>query len=216
MRKGKSTREKVVLIFGEDETDTKSIRELVLGLRPDFSGKIKSMRQPPIYSRGTNSRDVRSRVRRIGHIVAAEQAVSDVVCVLVHRDCDAVEPAHQKHSAEIETEFQAYGLTVVAVTPAWEFESWLFLWPDAVARYRPNWNSLHRFKGRHVGLISHAKEEFRRAVRAPGKQSRDYRESDAPAIARQARELGVVPAPQARSDSFRSFVQAVTRSIPDT
>lgn len=215
MKKGKYQPEKIVLVFGEDENDTKSIKELVLGLRPDFPGRIKPMRRPPIYSRGTNRRDVRSRVQRICHLIAAEQATSDVVCVLVHRDCDALEPAHQAQSAEIEREFDACGFEVVPVTPAWEFESWLFLWPDAVSAYRPNWNSIHRYKGRHVGLIPNAKEEFRRAVRVPGKQPRDYRESDAPAIVQKARELGVVRSPQAQSDSFSSFVQAVSRMIPD-
>ena len=216
MRKGKPIRGKTILVFGEDENDTKSVRELVLGLKPSFSGKIKPMRQPPIYSRGTNLRDVRSRIHRIGSVIAAEQAVSDVVCVLIHRDCDALEPAHQEESTEIEREFRAYGLNVVAVTPAWEFESWLLLWPDAVAAYRPNWNSLHRFKGRQVGLIKNAKEEFRRAVRVPGKQQREYRESDAPIIVQRARELGIVSSPQARSDSFQSFVRSANRAIPDT
>lgn len=209
-------RQKLVLVFGEDETDRGAVKELIFGLRPNFSGKIKTVRQPPVYSKDINRKSARSHVRRMCGVIAAEQATADVVAVFVHRDCDAPEPAHHQQSAELQGEFGACGYSVLAVTPAWELESWLFLWPDAVAPHRPSWNRVHRYSGQHVGLIPNAKEEFRRAVRSPGMKGRDYRPSDAPAIAEQARRLGIVGSPRARSDSFACFRRAVVQAVPDT
>ena len=211
-RSGRS-RPRTVLVFGESENDTHSVRELVRGLWPGFTGAVKPVRRPPVYDRNAASQAVRSRVARMCQVVAAERATSEVIAVLVHRDCDDVEPSHKTHASQIETEFRDHGVEVVPVTPAWEFEAWLFLWPAAVAAYRNDWRSVESYAGRQVGLIRNAKEEFRRAVRAPRRSSRDYRESDAPEIVRKARELGIIPYPRAQSDSFQQFRQSVGRRL---
>ena len=204
-----SQRGNLILLFGEDPNDTKTIKYLVQGILPNFRGAVKPLRNPPVYSRDAASHRIRTHVQRICSSIRAEQAVANVVGIIIHRDCDQIEPAHLAEAAAIERDFRNEGIEVTAVTPAWEIEAWLFLWPEAVAAFRPTWPSLQRYAGRHVGLIRNAKEEFERAVRVRG--SREYRESDAQEIALKALEMGIVLTPRARSDSFQMFKQRVVR-----
>ena len=39
-----------ILVFGEDENDTRSLREIVLAAVPGFTGNVKALRRPPVYS----------------------------------------------------------------------------------------------------------------------------------------------------------------------
>lgn len=119
------SRPKVVLVFGEDENDTDVIREVVLSLVPDFTGTIEPLRTPQIYSRSTAPDKVLSHVQRICKVISAKREVSDVVAVIVHRDCDAVEPVHQSEAKRLRDDFARFGEAVIAVTPAWETETWL-------------------------------------------------------------------------------------------
>lgn len=207
-RAGPWDRASSILIFGEDENDTRSIREVVLAAVPTFAGAVKPLRRPPVFSKGANPESVRSHVSGMCDVIRAEMATSSVVCVLVHRDCDAVTPAHVGDAKEIETAFRAEGFDVTAVTPAWEMEAWLFLWPTAVSAYRSHWKLSQRYMGRNTGLIRNAKEEFRRAVR--NNRYRDYRESDAPGIFAKVRELQVLDKPEGTNASFSDFRTALS------
>ena len=202
-----------VLVFGEDENDTKFLAELLVALCPELLGKVKAFRRPPVLLKATDSRQVPGRVARIASLVAAERTTADVLCIFAHEDCDAVEPAHESLALKIETAFAAAGCHVHAVTPAWETESWLFLWPEAVATYRRGWASLEKYRGRDVGRIVDAKEVLTRALRPPGNRgqsgTRDYRESDAPEIAKRIAELGLAATPGGKSGSYDRFRESV-------
>lgn len=208
-RGGSPKRRQVVLIFGEDPNDTKSIRELFLALCPGFSGTVKPLARPPILLRDAQPVDLENRVARVAALIEAEQAVADVVCVFAHEDCDECEPAHSALAKRIQDAFASSGHHVHAVAPAWELETWWFLWPGAVRTYRPSWATLEAYAGRDLGRIRDSKEELRRALRPQGqRRTRDYRESDAPGIAGKVRELGVVDQLEAQSASFRDFREA--------
>jgi hypothetical protein len=201
-----------ILNFGEDENDTRAIRELLLGLRPDLDGKVKHFRSPPVLIKDTRPENIPDRVDRIVALVKAEQIVANVVGVFVHEDCDAPEPAHRELTSKIENAFAVARCPAHAVTPAWEMEAWWFLWPAATKRVRPTWRGLDPYLGRDVGKIANAKEELRRALRPTGaRKPPDYRESDAPLIATAVRELNLAALPGGHSDSYRMFRDSAER-----
>ncbi len=208
-RGGGRRRPSKVLVFGESENDTKLLAELLQAICPQLEGRVQPFRRPPILIREASDRTMPDRAEAIVALIEAEMTSSDVMCVFAHEDCDDFEPAHTALSSKIEAAFARAGHQVHAVTPAWETEAWLFLFPDAVAAYRRSWASLDPYRGRNVGLIKDAKEELTRALRprgARGSSQRDYRESDAPGIGEKVRDLGLAGAPAGRSDSYRRFV----------
>lgn len=231
-RKGRAGRSRVqsarrararkILVFGEDENDTKVIAELIRAICPGLTWSIETFRRPPVLVRDARPEQVPERVAQISALIDAAAVDAEVLAVFAHEDCDAVEPAHIAVTQKIEAAFRAQGYTVQGVAPAWEMETWLFLWPDAVAAHRRKWAALARYRGRNVGLIVNAKEELVRALRPSGEAGRgvrDYRESDAPQIAALAAQAGLVPAPAAVSASFDDFhgkVEAVCGGVAQT
>lgn len=126
---------------------------------------------------------------------------------MVHQDRDAVEPAHIALGTQIERELTAAGVPLAcAVTPAWEFESWWYLWPDAIASVNARWRRLNR-TGQEVAFVD-AKEALRDELRprAKDKPTADYSESDG---------LGLLPLsvneciliPQKRSQHHSSHLE---------
>src|SRR5262249_22672931 len=185
-------------------------KELLLAANPSLDGMIKPMRRPPILLRDCRLEDVAARVATIADVIDAERSTAEVIAVLAHEDCDDVEPAHERVASKIKEAFQHRGYLLPPVTPAGELETWWFLWPSAVARYRPSWRKLDAYKGRQVGGIVNAKEELRRALRPPRGSYRDYRESDSPAIAKLVREMGIIRRPEASSASFDQFLKTTS------
>lgn len=202
----------VVLVFGEDATDTKAIAELLTALCPELAGRVISRLFPPLLIKNSTPTSLPGRVQRIAAIVAAESVRQTVTAVVAHEDTDAWEPSHKALLAKIEEALSVLRVQVFAAVPAWETEAWLFLWPEAAVAYRPSWRLPDDYVGRNVGRIANAKERYRRALRTSGRsRSSDYRPTDAPGIARKVRELGVVRAPRGQSDSFEEFVQRADR-----
>lgn len=208
----KSTKPSRILIFGEDENDTKFLSELMVALCPELAGRTKPFRRPPILIKDADSRKVPSRVQAIVDLIEAERQTAEVLCVFAHEDCDDFGPAHEALAKKIEEGFAAAGHHVHAVTPAWETEAWIFLWPEAVAAYRSKWASLDSYRGRDTGQIKDAKEALMRGLRSSGKNSsavRDYRESDAPEIAKKVREMGLATSPKGKNASYDRFRRLV-------
>jgi hypothetical protein len=200
---------KTVLVFGESENDSKAIAELVRCLRSELRVEIR--RQPPILERGAAAAKRKKMFADIARVVRTERVLRHVHAVILHRDCDAVEPAHLSESKRIEKEAgEALAPTrVVPATPAFELETWWYLFPEAVAAYRPSWRRLAR-NGQQVGKLVNAKEMLRADLRPEGTSKvPDYGESDSPGIARKVRELALCGKPRAQSDSFALFAQKV-------
>lgn len=213
----------LVLVFGEDENDTKSIRELIEALQPGLVGKVQHRRQPLVLIKNARPEDVPDRAQRIAAVVEASRTTHDVLCVFAHEDCDELEPAHGEACAKIEAALEQAGCPAHAVVPAWELEAWWFLWPEAVQAVRPkSWRLPDDYVGKQVGRIRDAKEELARRIvpknLKPEKRKGfpHYQESDSPAIARQVREKGVARKPQAQSDSYARFVASVDQCASRT
>lgn len=214
---GRAGRQPRILVFGEDENDTKVIATLIRAACPSLEASIKTFRRPPVLVRDAKPQQLPDRVAQIAALIDAETVDSDVLAVFLHEDCDAVEPAHVALASKIEAAFNKFGYEVIGVAPAWETEAWLFQWPNAVAAHRSKWRSLASYRGRNVGLIVDAKEELIRALRPSGSAGgavRDYRESDAPAIALQSVMSEEALAPAARSASFSAFITQARALCP--
>ena len=213
----RARRQPRILVFGEDENDTKVIATLIGAACPSLKASIKAFRRPPVLVRDAQPEQLPDRVAQIAALIDAEAVDGDVLAVFLHEDCDAVEPAHVALSSKIEAAFMKNGYQVIGVAPAWEMEAWLFQWPNAVAAHRSKWRSVASYRGRNVGLIVDAKEELIRALRPQGSTGgavRDYRESDAPAIALQSVKSGEALAPAAWSASSCAFITQAQALCP--
>jgi hypothetical protein len=198
-RRGSVTKQRrsVVLVFGEDEHDRRAIRHLAEGIRPDLRGKVEVRRQPLVLIKGATPEKARSNAQRITDLAKGENAARDVLAVLAHQDCDAVEPAHVVAAQRIEAELTAAGCpgTPIGVTPAWEIEAWWMLFPEAVGQVVQGWRDPDDWVGRDVGRVENAKEQLARAVQPrprPASPPRDYAEEDSIPIASNIVSLGLL------------------------
>lgn len=181
-------RRNVVLVFGENEHDTKAVRHLVEGLRPDLRGILEPRRQPLVLIKNARPENARSSAERIVSVVRQEMATREVLAVLAHEDCDAQEPAHVTAARRIEDELNRAGCpaVAVAVTPAWEMESWWMIFPEAVGKLVKGWRDPDDWIGTDVGRVTNAKEKLARAVQPrpkPSRHPRAYEEHDSIQIA---------------------------------
>lgn len=157
------------------------------------------------------------RAQRLRKQVAAASVVLTVRGVMVHEDCDAVEPAHLALEDQYRATFAAAPFEVHPVLPAWEMETWLMQWPSAMPAYRPSWREPAEYRGRNLGLIRRAKEALMEAVvphglkKAEREKFKTYEEPDSPGIAAKVRERGLLGAPEGKSASFDRFVAGVRR-----
>ncbi len=208
----------IMLVYGEDLTDTSAIREIVEALAPEWAGRVQARRTPPIEVKNARLEELPKRRDRLAAAIDVERVSREIGCVFAHEDCDAVEPAHEDVTAQIEEAMTDIGCPVYAVTPAWELEAWWFLWPEAVAATRSSWRAPDGYVGKNVGMIQNAKEHLQRAVVPVGLNQKEkrkfhaYQPSDAPAVAKSVRERGEVSSPRAQSKSFEWFVARVVES----
>ena len=134
----------------------------------------------------------------------------------MHEDADDTDPAHRALIEKIERCYRDLPWPVHAAVPAWETETWWFLFPKALKAARPSWRQPDEYAGRDLGMIRNAKEELTRAVRPPGSRSsgfKPYVEADSVLIAERIVELGLLSPPWfAKSASWLAFLQKVERA----
>ncbi|MFY1585845.1 hypothetical protein ACN267_15190 [Micromonospora sp. WMMD734] len=203
----------VVVILGEDDNDRRTIQILVAALRPDIPrGALRPLRKPMSLVRNVPPQRLPSQSTKAAALLRAVDVRTPIRAVLMHEDADEVEPAHQKLIAKIEDSHRSLRWPVVAIVPAWEIETWWFLFPDAVQAVRPTWRRPDQFAGRDVGRIRNAKEELKKAVTPPGARPsfQTYTEADSIAIAERIVALGQLTPPWfARSASWETFLDKV-------
>ncbi len=209
-------RPSLVLVFGEDENDRASLRELIEALREDLVGKVQTRREPLVLIKNAKPEDVPDRAKRIADTVDISRATHNIVCVFAHEDQDDFEPKHEETCRKIEEALEKAGCPAHAVVPAWELEAWWFMWPAAVQAVRPkSWREPDDYLNKEVGKIKDAKEELKRKVvpkdLKPEKRKSfpHYQESDSPGIARQVREKSLARKPGAKSASYARFLSSV-------
>lgn len=196
----------VALIFGESENDTRALAELIQALCPQLTNRVVTRRRPLVLIRSSSPNDVGLRARKLAAAVRAEKVATPVVCVFAHEDADEVEPAHQTIAEKIERALHEAGCPAHAVVPAWEMESWLLLFPAALTAFRASWARTAIYRGRDVGRVQNSKEKLIRLTRKSGQE---YRESDAPLVAKKIRELQIANIPEGTSRSYERFRAAV-------
>lgn len=205
---GNAARAPVVLVFGEDENDRQALMALAAGLRPDLARRIEPRRLPILLVKGVSELKARKREALFFKAIQAEAKVRGVLAAIVHEDCDAREPAHVALSDQILRRYLTTGCRVVPATPAWEMETWWFLWPEAAQALVPSWRKPDKYLGKNVGLIPNAKEVYRKATSPSGSRAsnRVYRESDSPLLAAKVVQMGLLHKPKALSASYSDFV----------
>jgi hypothetical protein len=210
-------KEHTILVFGEDDNDRRSIANLIKALTPaEKSINIGIRRRPTILSKDA-ARKRLGMADEIKPFADAETAQSKRVNVVVHRDCDAIEPAHQEQEKILRQLLSSVGLSdAVLATPAWEIETWWMLFPEALHLARKCWNRVN-YGSKHVGMIINSKEQLRRDLRPAGSRPKacpDFAESDGILVSERISEYRLVHKPiTARSDSFISFRNQLERLL---
>lgn len=195
-----------VLVFGEDATDTGAIRVLIRSLLPEHDVELR--REPIILSRNAHRHKRGTVAERISAFARAEEARRPRVIVVAHRDCDALEPAHEVEGTELERELSAAGVRhPVAACPAWEVETWWMAFPEAIAAVRRCWRAVN-YANRDLGKITGAKERLIRDLRPLGalaKRCPDYTESDSVRVAEEIVRLQLLTSRLTKSASLNRF-----------
>jgi hypothetical protein len=206
-------RPKVCLFFAESRNDSGALVHLVQALRRDVPD-CRIVNEPLILSAEAAREKKLELSSRIKSVVDALSIRAEVVGVIVHRDCDQVEPAHLVNAEELERLLAADGIPQpIAATPAYEIETWWFLWPQIASSIRNCWRELPS-RNRNHGLVENAKEKLRTELRPTGRTHRcpDYAESDSVAIAKQVRDGGSVNTVVGSSESFSCFRHKVLQA----
>ena len=174
-----------VLVFGEDDNDRTAIRHLIPALLPiNTRTEIKAIRRPIVLSRGADRRKKKAMAQEIAGFYEVF-ARRGRVTVVVHRDCDALEPSHIENTANLLGYLGRAGVTrAVPATPAWEIESWWMHFPEAIRQTRPCWRNVN-YAVAGIGMIANAKERLARDLRprGRGRNCPDFSESDGIRIA---------------------------------
>lgn len=197
---------RLVIIFAEDPNDAQALEHLLRHLVRDV-GVVRKPRRPLVLMKGRALPAVRSAAKRMADAISWEATINKrkVDLVIAHEDCDAVEPAHLSLASRMVTALRDCGASkTVAAVPAWELETWWYLWPDAVSAVCPGWRRLTRTGA--IGMLTNAKEQLRRDLRPTGHHRiPDYNESDAPRIAARVREQGGFPKAGVKCASYDAF-----------
>lgn len=191
----------IVLIFGENLNDSKSIARLLVAVNPELERRVKPVPRPISLTRSAKTPAVRDWVDELRRTVRGYQAAGNRVgAVLVHRDADGPDPGG---SQETRLANQIATVPALPVVPVQMIEAWWFLFPDAVEAVRPHaWRGTLPRRPRDVEIINDPKGEL---VRLTGRRGRHaYTESDCVAIAEAIASLR--PARVGVSASYDRFV----------
>lgn len=172
----------VVLVFGEDRTDTQSIINLAKGIRPDIATQFRPMREPISLTRDAGPLPVKNWLGDIERVVSAQEGGGQpVLASLVHQDADVVD-ARGDEEARLQKQLDASApRRTLAVVPVVTIESWWLYHAHATEAIKPGaWKNALPKTNRNTDLISNPKSDLKTATRRKGTE---YRETDGPAIA---------------------------------
>ncbi|MGI4953944.1 MAG: hypothetical protein ACRYGM_19255 [Janthinobacterium lividum] len=147
-----------VLFHGEDVHDSISLVNIVKAILPDGHFiESKVLRSPTILRRDAHPTKRRAMSLDIAEFAQTLNSRRRVI-VVVHRDCDEVEPAHVANAEALEADLRSGGVpNPVAATPAWDIETWWMLFPEALAATKKCWSPVS-YKNRNVGSIANGKK----------------------------------------------------------
>lgn len=204
--------------YGEHVHDAQAIRELTSGLNPEIASRhsLRILKSPPTLVKDLQAAKRRTRASKVVATLRAIAAKDGLQAAVFHEDADRPEPAHDDVEKIVREAYSAAPCQIIVAAPAWELESWWFLFPVAVSAVCGQWKVPDKYVGRSVGSIRNAKEELTRAVRPARRRPgsfREYREEDGERIARNIVSLGLVRNPMGRSASFERFVEQVDETF---
>lgn len=208
-RRTPNPRAPVVLVFGENINDSRSVARLIEALCPELTGRVKARNAPPSLQRSASPRAVHAWTDRLADVVRTNRR--PVACVFVHRDSDAPDPAGRLQS-ETETALRAAGMTDAhAVVPVEEIESWWMLFPDAAEEVRSSWRGLLDRSPADRDAISNPKAALSRRTGRVNRRDA-YSAADSPRVAdRVAAALEAGTRPTGQSPSFDRFKVSVAQ-----
>ena len=201
----------VIVLAGEDQNDCEIMASLIRAHRPDLGAAAKLVRiNDPVRLRRKSGADLTAAVRALAVKARAKalQQRAELLGFVVHEDLDGFTDAqYDRIRTTLTAEFdrQCQGFRTAVALAAWESEGWLLLWPDAFPRVRPRWKVPGRLLDKDTGRLKDAKEELKRGLGLPV-----FRESDGPAVAREALEHRLIPSPRGSNRSYRDFVGDLT------
>lgn len=196
---------------GEDQNDCEILAALIRAHRPDLQAAAKLVRiNDPVRLRRKSGPDLVSAVTAlVGKARAkARQQRAELLGFVVHEDMDGYTDAQYdriRRSITTELNGQCPEFWTALALAAWESESWLLLFPDAFPHVRPRWKVPDRLLDKDTGRVKDAKEELKRGLGPPL-----FRESDGPAVAREALMHQLVPSPRGSNRSYADFVGDLT------
>ncbi|MGP2440181.1 hypothetical protein [Streptomyces sp. JW3] len=197
----------VIVLAGEDQNDCEILAALIRAHQPDVDVAAKLVRiNDPVRLRKKTGPDLAAAVKALAGKARAKarQQRAELVGFVVHEDLDGYTGAHYERvrktvTAELTRQCQEFS-TALALA-AWESEGWLLLFPDAFPYVRPGWKVPDRLLDRDTGRLKDAKEELKRGLGSPV-----FRESDGPAVAREALEHRLISSPRGANQSYDDFV----------
>ncbi|HEY3607602.1 MAG TPA: hypothetical protein VGL06_08885 [Pseudonocardiaceae bacterium] len=203
-----------VVFFGEDDHDRNAIKILLFELiKEPTRFRPKVLRKPLSLVKGVERAKQLDRVAKVRAVVRALNAVVPVYATVFHQDADDCEPAHMAIEEAIKSLYSSLPGAIIAAVPAWELESWWFLFPSAVGSLHKAWRDPDQYVGKDVGKIRDSKEKLMACVRPNslrrGIRFADYAEADSERIAQRIVELGIARTPAGKSQSWESFVRQV-------
>ncbi|MGQ4487079.1 hypothetical protein ACN6LM_004104 [Streptomyces sp. SAS_281] len=207
---GRATRAQergVVVLAGEDRNDCAILAELIRAHRPDIGAAAKLVRiNDPVRLRRKSGPKLTAAVEvLVGKARAkARQQRAELHGFVVHEDLDGFTDAHYgqiRRTLADELARQCPGFRTAFALAAWESEGWLLLFPEAFPHVHPRWKVPTHLLDKDTGRVKDAKEELKRGLGMPL-----FRESDGPAVAREAQQRGLIPSPRGTNRSYEDFV----------
>ncbi|MEU3097015.1 hypothetical protein ABZ690_20060 [Streptomyces sp. NPDC006967] len=202
----------IIVLAGEDQNDCDILAALIRAHRPDLGAAAKLVRiNDPVRLRRKSGPDLTAAVRTLAGKARAKarQQRADLLGFIVHEDLDGyTDTQYDRIRKALSEEFarQCKEFRTAVALAAWESESWLLLFPEAFPHVRPRWKVPERLFDRDTGRLKDAKEELKRGLGVPV-----FRESDGPAVAREALKHRLIPSPRGSNRSYADFVGDLTR-----
>ncbi|WCN04287.1 hypothetical protein [Streptomyces sp. M92] len=201
----------VIVLAGEDQNDCEILAALIRAHQPDVDATAKLVRiNDPVRLRKKTGPDLAAAVKALAGKARAKarQQRAELLGFVVHEDLDGYTDAqYDQVRKTLADEFtrQCQEFRTALALAAWESEGWLLLFPDAFPYVRPRWKVPGRLLDRDTGRLKDAKEELKRGLGSPV-----FRESDGPAVAREALKHRLIPSPRGSNRSYEDFVDELT------
>ncbi|MEU6005045.1 hypothetical protein [Streptomyces sp. NPDC047453] len=195
------------MLAGEDQNDCEILAALIRAHRPDLDAAAKLVRiNDPVRLRRKSGPDLTSAVKALAGKARAKarQQRAELLGFVAHEDLDGyTDGQYDRIRKTLTDEFarQCQEFRTAVALAAWESEGWLLLFPEAFPHVRPRWKVPAQLLDRDTGRIKDAKEELKRGLGLPA-----FRESDGPAVAREALKHRLIPSPRGTNRSYADFV----------